>query len=162
MKSKSSNPSANKLGVLSLLALLAVPLPAFSASPDYDIISCGTRETVSDNGFIARVLLEKSNFGSDEVQIAEMYFPPNYKTQAHSHGSEEIFYVIEGVFGHYVNGEGRMLQPGEIGVARIGDKVEHITGEDSSARVLVIWVPGEEWPDDPQDTRRTWEVLSCP
>jgi quercetin dioxygenase-like cupin family protein len=162
MKSKLSSPRASNLGALSLLVLLAVPLPAFSASPDYDIVSCGTRESVSENGFIARILLEESNFGSGEVQIVEMYFPPDYKTQAHTHGSEEIFYVIEGAFGHYVNGEGRMLQPGEMGIARIGDKVEHITGPDSPARVLVIWVPGGEWAPAAEDTRRSWEMLSCP
>lgn len=162
MKSKSSNPRINRWA-LSLLAMLAVPMPALAASPEYDIISCGTREAIREStGFKTRVLLEETNFGSGELQVAEMYFPPGYRTNAHTHRSDEVFYVIEGVFGHFVNGEGRMLRPGEIGVARIGDSVEHVTNEDSSARVLVMWVPGGELPSVEEDTRQTWEMLSCP
>lgn len=156
-------PFINKLAVLSIPALLAIPIEALPASADYDIVSCGTRESVAeDTGFITRVLLEESNFGSGELQVAEMYFPPGYRTRAHSHGSDEVFYVIEGVFGHFVNGEGRMLQPGEIGVARIGDSVEHTTDDDSAARVLVMWVPGGELPPVDEDSRRKWEMLTCP
>ena len=171
MKSNSSKLRTGRLWALfiktlsikafPLLALLT-PLQALPANTDYDIVSCGTRESTRDNGFITRILVEEANFGSGEVQIAEMYFPPGYRTQAHTHGSEEIFYVIEGVFGHHVNGEGRMLQAGEIGIARIGDNVEHTTNEDSSARVLVIWVPGGEWPSVEEDTRGSWEMLDCP
>ena len=38
----------------------------------------------------------------------------------------------------------RWSDPGEIGIVRRGDKVEHRVPGEEPCRVLVIWVPGGE------------------
>lgn len=90
-----------------------------------------------------KVLLDKSNFGSNEIEVVEMVLAAGTNTASHPHGSAEIIYVISGEVGHEVNGQLYQLTPGMLGVVRSGDQVRHIVSE-SDAKVLVIWAPGGE------------------
>ena len=91
-----------------------------------------------------RLLLDESNLGGNELEMAEMTFPAGEVSGGHQHGSVEIFYVLSGSLGHEVNGELHWLRPGMVGVVRPSDTVRHIAPKDSDVKVLVIWAPGGE------------------
>lgn len=97
---------------------------------------------VGRGGFELRMLLDESNLGSGEIELAELFFPAGTDSGDHPHGVVEIFYVLSGELEHVVNGESTMLKPGMVGFVRPPDKVRHRTASDT--RVLVIWVPGGE------------------
>jgi quercetin dioxygenase-like cupin family protein len=96
----------------------------------------------SPTGATLRLLLDSTNVGP-EVTVGELTFPPNADSGEHSHGSIEMFYVLSGRLEHVVNGKSQILAPGMTGYVRPPDKVRHKTGPDG-AKVVVIWVPGEE------------------
>ena len=89
-----------------------------------------------------KLLLDSTNVGR-EVSMAELNFPPNIDGAEHQHGAIETFYVLSGELEHVVNGRSQFLKPGMAGFVRPPDKVRHKTGA-AGARVLVVWVPGEE------------------
>jgi quercetin dioxygenase-like cupin family protein len=91
-----------------------------------------------------RVLLDRSNLGGNEMELAELTLKAGTVVPGHVHHSLEVFYVVSGVFGHEVNGHYFLLKPGMVGVARPGDKVRHIVPKGEDAKVLVIWTPGGE------------------
>ena len=91
-----------------------------------------------------RLLLDESNLGGQELEMAEMTFAAGEIDGNHLHGSVEIFYVLSGALGHEVNGELHWLNPGMVGVVRPGDTVRHIAPKDSDVKVLVIWAPAGE------------------
>lgn len=97
---------------------------------------------VGRNGFELRVLLDASNLGSGEIELAELFFPAGTDSGDHPHGVVEIFYVLSGELEHIVNGESKLLKPGMVGFVRPPDMVRHRTASDT--RALVIWVPGGE------------------
>ena len=111
-------------------------------TPGYDYATRGTVLHKSDGGFIARILIDEANLGSDEVEIAELTFPVGYTGGGHLHDAIEIFYVLSGRFGHNVNGKAAILEPGELGIVKPGDTVEHSVHGDTPAVVLTIWAPG--------------------
>ncbi|MBO6504203.1 MAG: cupin domain-containing protein [Kordiimonadaceae bacterium] len=113
-------------------------------APDYEYTTKGTTIYEASNGFLAKVLVEAANLGSEDVKIAEMTFPVGYAGQGHLHGALEIFYVLEGRFGHSVNGVDGILEVGEVGIVKAGDTVTHSVHGDTPAKVLTIWVPGGE------------------
>lgn len=116
-----------------------------SEAVDYDIVSAGTRVVVRPDGSEGiKMLVEAANLGGDDLEIAELTFPPNSHGRSHVHGSTEIFYVLSGQLTHVVNGRGAQLKPGMIGIVRPGDTVEHIIEVDEPTRVLIIWAPGGE------------------
>lgn len=116
-----------------------------SETPDYTVVTQGTRALQGRDGSdFLKVLVEAANLGGDEVEIAEITFPPNYTGSGHPHGSLEIFYVLSGQLTHVVNGKGAQLQPGMVGIVRPGDTVEHINERDVPVKTLVVWVPGGE------------------
>lgn len=140
-----------KRPVLLLFASLVLPatLPGNALAEgnqvDYDPVSQGTRRLDRKDGAdFLKILVESANLGGDEVEIAEITFPAGYRGNPHPHGSIEIFYVLSGQLTHLVDGEGGPLQPGEIGIVRPGDQVEHINETDALVKTLVIWVPGGE------------------
>ena len=94
------------------------------------------------SGVTLRLLLDDSNVGP-EVTVGEMTFPPNIDSGDHTHGAIEMFYVLSGTLEHIVNGKSQLLTPGMTGYVRPPDKIRHKTGADG-AKVVVIWVPGEE------------------
>ena len=129
--------------VAALLAASATPASAQQAPPYAS--STGTREITLGSGTVIKMLLDASNLGSGEVEVAEITFPagaPNPVT-VHRHGATEIFYVIEGVLGHVVNGQEHRLGPGMLGAVKPTDDVMHRVIE-GPVRAVVIWVPGGE------------------
>lgn len=116
------------------------------AAYDYDVATSGTRrfewDTETAPAWI-KVLTESRNIGSNDVEIAEIFFPPEYQGTTHPH-EFEIIYVIEGTLDHIVNGESNLLTPGMVGVVREPDLVVHRTASPEGVRVLVIWPLGGE------------------
>jgi quercetin dioxygenase-like cupin family protein len=96
----------------------------------------------SPSGATLRLILDDTNVGA-EASVGELTFPPNSDSGEHSHGSIEMFYVLSGELEHVVNGKSQILKPGMAGFVRPPDKIRHKTGP-AGARVVVIWVPGEE------------------
>jgi quercetin dioxygenase-like cupin family protein len=94
------------------------------------------------SGTTLRLMLDDSNVGP-EVTVGEMLFPPNQDSGDHQHGAIEMFYVVSGELDHVVNGVSHVLTPGMSGYVKPPDKVRHKTGP-SGAKVVVIWVPGDE------------------
>lgn len=114
-------------------------------SPSYTPSTHGTRWLHGAGGLSIKVLVEKTNLGGTEVDIGEITFPAGSASGAHSHGAVEIFYVLSGELEHIVNGESHLLQPGMVGIVRVGDRVIHkVNSPDTPARALVIWAPGGE------------------
>ena len=127
------------LGVCVLLATAA----GVRAQADYTPSSSGTRELTLASGTVIKMLLDESVLGTDEVEVAEITFPAGGSSSGHRHGAMEMFYVVEGVLGHVVNGVEHRLTPGMAGVVKPADQVEHRVIE-GPLKVVVIWVPGAE------------------
>lgn len=132
-------------GALVLAAIsLAAPAIAPVHSADYAARSTGT-QLLEKNDVIIKVLVDATNLGGTELDIAEITIPTSYGQGGdHHHGSMEIFYVLSGTLGHTVNGERHILTPGTIGIVRPGDAVAHSVESDEPVKALVIWVPGGE------------------
>lgn len=136
----------------SLLMAMLATAPAVTAIPasaqDTDRFaraSSGTRELTLPGGTTIKLLLEAANLGNDDIEVAEITFPVGTDpTSAHRHGATEIFYVVEGVLDHVVNGTAYRLEPGMVGVVKPGDEVIHRVASDLPVKALVLWVPGGE------------------
>jgi mannose-6-phosphate isomerase-like protein (cupin superfamily) len=91
------------------------------------------------------MLLDESNLGTDDVEVAEITFAVGPSpTTGHRHGATEIFYIIEGVLGHVVNGVEHRLEPGMAGVVKPEDEIMHRVLSDTPVKAVVLWVPGGE------------------
>jgi len=143
---------------LAVLALLTGVQGASAQAPAY-ARSTGTREITLGSGTVIKMLLDASNLGTGDVEVAEITFPASAPapTAGHRHGATEIFYVIEGVLGHVVNGQEHRLGPGMLGVVKPTDEVMHRVLE-GPVKAVVIWVPGGEG-DRIQPAER-WRVLA--
>lgn len=95
-------------------------------------------------GELWKILLDKSNLGGNELELAELTLPAGTVVASHTHQSLEVIYVLSGTFGHEVNGHYYLLKPGMVGVVRPGDHVRHIVPKGADAKVLLIWAPGGE------------------
>ncbi len=116
-----------------------------SAALTYDPAPGVTRTLKAPSGLEIRVRVEPDVLGGDEVELAEITFPPGSDpSRGHVHGSTEIFYVLDGVLDHEVNGKSHRLEPGGVGIVRPGDQVIHRVLSDGPVRALVIWAPGGE------------------
>jgi quercetin dioxygenase-like cupin family protein len=140
-----------QIAVISMLALLTTACTEDSeydpaAHDGYEIVSAGTRQfewdTETEPAWI-KVLIEESNLGSKGVEIAEVYFPPEYHGDLHPH-ELEIIYVLEGELDHIVNGESHILTPGMVGVVRAPDLVVHKSISEGGVRTLIVWPLGKE------------------
>ena len=132
-------PNAHRPLVLLTLVLLTVPAVAVAQAVDRDEVY------ESATGTTLEMLLDESNLGGAEVEVAVLTFQPGSESVAHVHQSTEIFYVLEGQLEHIVNGKSYILNPGMIGWVRAPDRVTHKVSEDAGpTRVLVIWAPGGE------------------
>lgn len=126
-----------------VFALAFGSMAVSAAEQDYAVSSSGTRVLEARGaGIELKVLVEAVNLGGSEVEVGELVIPPNYDGSPHVH-QLEIFYVLEGVLHHIVNGEAHVLTPGMIGIVRAPDKVIHKTTEEG-AKALVIWPQGGE------------------
>ncbi len=135
------------LAVLVAWGLTLACAPAGSAQQvdGYARASTGTRVIELGSGTSIKMLLDASNLGSAEVEVAEITFPVGLNPAAgHRHGVTEIFYIVEGVLGHVVNGEEHRLVPGMAGVVKPSDEVMHRVLSDVPVKALVVWVPGGE------------------
>ncbi len=124
--------------ILSSLALIFCASSALSQSA-----SPGERY-VAPGGTVLRVLLDESNLETSDIEVGEMVFQAGTESISHAHGSLEIFYVVEGVLEHIVNGTSHILTPGMAGFVHAGDQVVHKVPGDQPVKTLVIWVPGGE------------------
>lgn len=138
---------AGLAGIVALALLVPGSAPAQDApATGYEAATSGTRRLVGPNGLTITLLVESSNLGGDEVELGEITFPPGSGAgdASHTHTRVEIFYILEGVFDHIVNGEAHRLTPGMVGIVRPGDGVIHRVVGDAPVRALVIWAPGGE------------------
>ena len=138
----------NVLKLLALAAILAACGPESADTPEYsyDVATVGTRQFEFDTETgpgVIKVLLEASNVGSGDVEMAEIFFPPEYHGTTHPH-EFEIIYVLEGRLDHIVNGQSNLLLPGMVGVVRKPDLVVHRSASPEGVRVLVVWPQGGE------------------
>ncbi len=112
--------------------------------PAYEAKSTGTRNLALDTVTI-KMLVDASNIGSNLAEVGELFLPvESGESVAHQHANLELFYVVEGVLGHEVNGKAHRLEPGEVGIVKPGDTVKHAVLTDVPVKALVIWVPGGE------------------
>ena len=105
----------------------------------------GTRQGRSyqaPGGTTLRLMLDETNLGP-EASLGELTFPPNSDSGEHTHGAIEMFYVLSGELEHVVNGKSQILKPGMAGYVKPPDTIRHKTGP-AGAKVVVIWVPGDE------------------
>lgn len=140
--------SRNRRGSITMVMaawlLVAAGVQSASAQDGYARSSTGVREVTLGSGTVIKMLLDASNLGSDEIEVGEITFPTvTSPTAGHRHGATEIFYVIEGVLGHVVNGQEHRLGPGMVGVVKPTDEVMHRVLE-APVKAVVIWVPGGE------------------
>ena len=143
--------------IVGACALLASASAVHAQAPaDYQPASSGTRELTLGSGTVIKMLLDASVLGMDGVEVAEITFPAGASSAGHRHGAMEMFYVVEGVLGHVVNGVEHRLGPGMAGVVKPADQVEHRVLE-GPLKVVVIWVPGGE--GDRIAPRERWRAL---
>ncbi len=138
--------TCNRFGGVLMLAAIGMAMPAIAPvqGADYAASSSGT-QVLEKNGVIIKMLVDATNLGGAELDIAEITIPVAYgQGGEHHHGSMEIFYVLSGTFGHTVNGERHVLTPGTVGIVRPEDTVAHSVESDTPVKALVIWVPGGE------------------
>lgn len=115
-----------------------------TSGENYDPVSRGTRKLALGEVTI-RMLIDESNVGRSDIEIGELILPADSPDSvSHAHGSLEIFYVVEGILGHEVNGKPFTLHPGEAGYLKPGDQIVHRVLSDGPVKALVIWVPGGE------------------
>lgn len=147
MASGSSIRRASPIFVLLGLAVLVAGLLAgqqatpAAAAADYARESRGTR-WLEGPGVKIKMLVEASNFGSAEVEVAELTL--SQSSGEHRHTSHEILYVLDGVLDHVVNGETHRLEPGMVGVVKEGDVVVHRVVSTTPVKALLVWAPGGE------------------
>ena len=107
---------------------------------DFNIHSFGPLGPVT-----IRMLAEGANLGRGDIEVGELILPvESGESVPHQHGSLELFYVVEGVLGHEVNGQLARLEPGQLGIVRPGDTVKHAVLSDVPVKAVVIWIPGGE------------------
>ena len=133
-----------KLLALSTPLLLSAGSMLAQETPSYSIGGEGTRILEGPGGLTIKMLVEKTNLGGDEVEIGEITFPGMSPGGGHTHGTNEIFYVLSGRMEHIVNGESAILEPGMVGIVRKGDTVSHKILSEEPCKALVIWAPGGE------------------
>lgn len=95
-------------------------------------------------GELWKILLDKSNLGGNELDMAELTLGAGTVVGSHTHQSLEVIYVLSGTYGHEVNGHYYLLKPGMVAVVRPGDHVRHLVPKEADAKLLLIWVPGGE------------------
>jgi quercetin dioxygenase-like cupin family protein len=119
--------------------------PMSSSPPPYAYATNGVLDADGgQSGVHWKVVVDKSNLGGDEIEIAEATLPAGTTVGSHPHRSIEIIYVLSGVYDHEVNGKRYRLKPGMVGIVRPGDKVRHLVPKDGEAKLLILWAPAGE------------------
>ena len=131
------------LAILFALGFTVTTVSAQDQATGYQAVTSEPlRESPASNPILFKILVDAANLGGEETRIAELTFPAGYSGQGHLHDAIEIFYVLSGRFGHEVNGQAGILEPGDIGIVRPGDTVAHSVPGDEPAVVLTVWLPG--------------------
>ncbi len=137
------------IGISSATAVLAhgdetAAAVVSSSGETYLPVSRGTRKLALGEVTI-RMLIEASNIGRDDIEVGELILPVGSPPSvSHPHGSLEIFYVVQGILGHEVNGKLYKLNPGDAGFLKPGDHIVHSVLSEGPVKAVVIWVPGGE------------------
>lgn len=120
------------------------PTKGLPAAP-YSYATGGLVDHVIDSaGDQWKLLINESNLGGKELEMAEVTFPAGTTIGAHRHGAVEIVYVLSGIYGHEVNGKLYWLTPGMVGMVRPEDRVRHLVPKSGETKVLLIWAPSGE------------------
>ena len=116
---------------------------ASSAVPSYSYATNGVLDNVQSvpGGSKWKLVLDKSNLGGNELEVAEITIPAGTTVPSHSHVSVEVIYVLSGIYDHEVNGKAYRLTAGMVGIVRPGDKVRHLVPKDADAKLLILWAP---------------------
>lgn len=115
-----------------------------AAKPTYSYASNGVLDNIGTNGVKWKLVIDESNLGGKELEVAEVTIPAGTTTPSHGHGAIEVLYVLSGTYEHEVNGKLYRLTPGMVGIVRPGDKVRHTATKDGNTKLLVIWTPAGE------------------
>jgi quercetin dioxygenase-like cupin family protein len=91
-----------------------------------------------------KLLLDESDLGGRELEMAEVALAPGTVVGSHTHRSVEVIYVLSGTYEHEVNGKRYRLTPGMVGIVRPGDHVRHLVPKSGPAKLLIIWAPAGE------------------
>jgi quercetin dioxygenase-like cupin family protein len=134
--------------VLALGAMSAAPACLAAESeikqPPYSYATNGVLDNIGTTATKWKLVVDESNLGGKELEVAEVTIPADTITPSHAHGALEIIYVLSGVYEHEVNGKLYRLKPGMVGIVRPGDKTRHLTRKDSATKLLIIWAPAGE------------------
>lgn len=116
-----------------------------TAAPPYSYATNGVLEGFTDStGIRWKLVVDKSNLGGNEIEVAEATFPAGTTVGSHPHRSVEIIYVLSGTYDHEVNGKRYRLTPGMVGIVRPGDRVRHLVPSGTDAKLLILWTPSGE------------------
>jgi quercetin dioxygenase-like cupin family protein len=116
-----------------------------TAKPTYAYATNGVMDDIEGRlGAKWKLLLDESNSGGKEVELAEVTLRAGTTVPNHTHGSVEILYVLSGTYAHEVNGKRYLLRPGMVGIVRPGDQVRHLVPKEGDAKLLIIWAPAGE------------------
>jgi quercetin dioxygenase-like cupin family protein len=132
-------PNSRTFMLLSAFAVMSTGL----AADRYSYATAGIFDERRP-GEIWKILLDSSNLGGNELEVAELTLAAGTTVGSHRHASLEVIYVLSGTFGHEVNGHYYLLKPGMTGVVRPGDQVRHVVPKEGDAKVLLIWAPAGE------------------
>jgi quercetin dioxygenase-like cupin family protein len=134
--------------LLALSVLPSVPVVCLAADgdvkPSYSYATNGVLDNISRGAVKWKLVVDESNLGGKDLEVAEVTLPAGTTTQSHAHGAVEILYVLSGTYEHEVNGKLYRLTPGMVGIVRPGDKVRHLAPKDGDAKLLVLWAPAGE------------------
>ncbi len=134
--------SVAPLGALITAAALAGDV---QSSASYTYATNGIKDSIAGgSGIEWKLLLDQSNLGGRELEMAEVTFAAGTVIGSHTHSSLEVIYVLSGTYEHEVNGRLYRLTPGMVGIVRPGDHVRHLVPKSGPAKLLVIWAPAGE------------------
>jgi quercetin dioxygenase-like cupin family protein len=114
-----------------------------SADPtaSYSYATNGVLDNIERGKSLWKLVVNESNLGGNEVEVAELTLAAGTDGPQHMHGSVEIIYVLAGTYDHEVNGKRYRLTRGMVGIVRPGDSVRHIVPTDEPAKLLILWTP---------------------
>lgn len=136
-------------GLLYALAAAPARLNAqATGTPPTTSYSYATNGVIDDvratSGASWKLVVDKSNLGGTELEVAEVTLTAGTNTRSHGHGSVEVIYVLSGTYDHEVNGKTYRLTEGMVGIVRPGDEVRHLVPSDADAKLLILWAPAGE------------------
>ena len=101
-----------------------------------------TRPFVGDDGAIVRELASPRNSSLTRHSLAEIRHPPGTCSQEHYHTeAEEVYYVLEGQGAVRVDGETRLIGPGDVVVIVPGQRHKVWQEGEEDLVLLVTCVP---------------------